>query len=149
MALIAQYQSDSPQQSNDIGGLIAQQLNFPDCVYLQGEMGAGKTLLCKSIIQKLGYIGEVTSPTYNLIHEYPVTGGVIFHMDLYRLNDPQELEFLAIADLWQSQSLFLIEWPHRGAEQLVPATKAINIEISESDSNQRNIALSSVSKIGN
>jgi len=61
-------------------------------------MGAGKTTLTKSIINTLGYQGEVTSPTYNLIQEYPVNNGMVYHMDLYRLQDPEELSFLALED---------------------------------------------------
>lgn len=90
-------------------------------------MGAGKTTLCKSIIQAFGYQGAVTSPTYNLIQEYPVDAGIIYHMDLYRLEDPAELEFLAVQDLWCERSLFLVEWPERGAGYLLPANWAIGI----------------------
>ena len=60
---------------------IMAHLSFPMCVYLNGEMGAGKTTLCKSLINAFGYVGEVTSPTYNLIQEYPIAQGVIYHMD--------------------------------------------------------------------
>lgn len=87
----------------------------------------GKTTLCKSIIQAFGYSGPVTSPTYNLIQEYPVAAGTIYHMDLYRLNDPAELEFLALADLYTSSSIFLIEWPQQGAGLLPEASHAISI----------------------
>jgi tRNA threonylcarbamoyladenosine biosynthesis protein TsaE len=100
------------------GADIASRLAFPSCVYLTGEMGAGKTTLTKSIIQAFGYQGEVTSPTYNLIQEYQVVQGIVYHMDLYRLDDPSEIEFLAIDDLWSEQSLFLIEWPSRAGKYL-------------------------------
>lgn len=106
---------------------ISQQLEFPACVYLSAEMGAGKTTLCKSIIQAFGYSQAVTSPTYNLIQEYQVAQGTIFHMDLYRLEDPAELEFLAITDLWSPRSLFLVEWPERGVGYLMPATHEITL----------------------
>jgi len=88
------------------------------CVYLEGDMGAGKTTLAKSIIHGFGYAGPVTSPTYNLVQEYPVDHGVIYHMDLYRLDDPAELEFLALEDLWGQESVFLIEWPARAKKML-------------------------------
>ena len=109
------------------GNDIAAKLSMPACVYLQGAMGAGKTTLAKSIIQGFGYTGDVTSPTYNLIQEYPVETGGIYHMDLYRLEDPAELEFLAIDDLWSDQSLFLIEWAENGAGYLRPADFVIDI----------------------
>jgi tRNA threonylcarbamoyladenosine biosynthesis protein TsaE len=116
------------EETHNIGQQIASQLVFPSCVYLQAAMGAGKTTLAKSIIQALGYVGEVTSPTYNLVQEYQVDQGVIYHMDLYRLDDPSEVEFLAIDDLWSEQSLFLIEWPERASGYLQPATSEIVID---------------------
>ncbi|MFT5573688.1 MAG: tRNA threonylcarbamoyladenosine biosynthesis protein TsaE [Cryomorphaceae bacterium] len=114
-------------QTHEIGGKIAETLRFPACVYLDAPMGAGKTTLCKSIIQRLGCSEAVTSPTYNLIQQYPVSQGMVFHMDLYRLNDPAELEYLAIEDLWSQRSIFLIEWPERGQGHLWPATHTITI----------------------
>jgi len=109
------FSASSLEQTHDIGRQIAKQLVFPSCVYLHGDMGAGKTTLTKSIIQAFGYVGAVTSPTYNLIQEYQVDQGIIYHMDLYRLEDPSELEFLAVDDIWSERSLFLIEWPERAA----------------------------------
>jgi len=114
-------------QTQAAGSQIASALMFPSCVYLLGEIGVGKTTLCKSIIESLGYSGPVTSPTYNLIQQYPVTAGVIYHMDLYRLEDPAELEFLALSDLWENNSLFLIEWPERGDGFLQAPTHRILI----------------------
>lgn len=120
---------------------IMAHLSFPLCVYLNGEMGAGKTTLCKSLINAFGYAGEVTSPTYNLIQEYPIAQGVIFHMDLYRLEDPSELEYLAIDDLWSDRSIFLIEWAERGAMFLQPADAEISIvRLSDGPQNSRQIS---------
>lgn len=115
------------QQTEEAGRNIASQLIFPSCVYLQGEIGAGKTTLCKSIIERLGYSGVVTSPTYNLIQEYPVPQGTVYHMDLYRLEEPSELEFLGLEDLWDERSLFLIEWPENGKGCLRPQNATIFI----------------------
>lgn len=108
------YVSESLAQTAAAGLKIAASLSFPSCVHLNGEMAAGKTTLAKSIINGLGFQGDVTSPTYNLVQEYTVDEGVIYHMDLYRLDDPVELEFLAVKDLWGPNSLFLIEWAERG-----------------------------------
>ncbi len=127
MSVLKEYRCRSLEDTKLAAEQIVSQLKFPACVYLQGEMGAGKTTLCKNIINAFGYAGEVTSPTYNLIQEYPVNQGVIYHMDLYRLNDPQELEYLAIDDLWSPQALFLIEWPVRGEGRLIPANYEISI----------------------
>lgn len=106
---------------------IARSLSFPSCIYLEGAMGAGKTTLITHILHSLGYEGAVTSPTYNLVQEYSIQAGTLYHMDLYRVNDPMELEFLAIDDLWSKNSIFMIEWPDRGAGFLPAADLSLTI----------------------
>lgn len=110
---------------------FARQLQWPACVYLQGGLGAGKTTFCQGIIAALGNASPVTSPTYNLLQEYPVTRGMVYHMDLFRLHDPSELEYLALADLWQDAVVFLVEWPDHGMGFLPDATHIIYIETDE------------------
>lgn len=122
------FESPSLADTEEVGACIAQQLTFPACVYLNGEMGAGKTTLTKSLIRSLGYKGDVTSPTYNLIQEYQVEQGIIYHMDLYRLEDPAEIEYLAIEDLWSGESLFLIEWAQKGLDYLRKPSHEIEIK---------------------
>ena len=129
------FESHSLIDTAEIGKAIAAQLTVPACIYLEGGMGAGKTTLIKSILTGLGYSGQVTSPTYNLIHEYPLVDKTVYHMDLYRLEDPQELAYLAIEDLWQEDSLFLIEWPERGAGWLPKATAKVCITPHSNQSN--------------
>ena len=114
MVLKTKFISDGPDSTVEAGVSIAERLDFPAVVYLEGELGAGKTLLCQAIIKAKGYQGAVTSPTYNLIQEYPVVQGIVYHMDLYRLDNPSEIEFLGIEDLINRYSLFLIEWPTKG-----------------------------------
>ncbi|NND81526.1 MAG: tRNA (adenosine(37)-N6)-threonylcarbamoyltransferase complex ATPase subunit type 1 TsaE [Gammaproteobacteria bacterium] len=123
------------------GADIAALLEWPACVYLVGEMGAGKTTLCQAIIGALGYQGAVTSPTYNLIQEYPVERGTVFHIDLYRLNDPQEADYLGLSDLSDQPSLLLIEWPQRAAGRLPAATQQIFID--QNEQGHRQISLQS------
>ncbi len=125
--MIKKFDSYSLAETQVIGVTIAQSLKFPACIYLAGDLGAGKTTLCQTIINELGYSGIVTSPTYNLIQEYRVGEGVVYHMDLYRLQDEQELEYLALADLWSPSSLFLIEWPDKGGRLLPKSTHKIEI----------------------
>ena len=132
------FESKSLSDTESVGQQIASALTFPSCVYLDAGMGAGKTTLTKSIINSLGYQGEVTSPTYNLIQEYPVNNGMVYHMDLYRLQDPEELSFLALEDLWSDQSIFLIEWPQNGEGYLSPASHIIRIE-KDTETNVRSI----------
>ncbi len=139
------FETDSLEQTFEVGSEIASMLSFPKCVYLVGDLGAGKTSLVKSIINSLGYVGDVTSPTYNLIQEYQVERGTIYHMDLYRLEDPSELEFLGLEDLWSNRSVFLIEWPEKGEGFLQTANIQITLnKLFDSSPNHRNIVLQHV-----
>ena len=81
-------------------------------VSLIGEMGAGKTTLVRSLLRSMGYKGNVPSPTYTLIEPYEFERGKIFHIDLYRINDQSELEFLGWNDLFED-GMIIVEWPQR------------------------------------
>jgi len=126
------YKCKTLDETATAGKAIFKQLSLPTCVYLEGELGAGKTALCQSIIRAAGYCGVVTSPTYNLIHEYVADNVIIYHMDFYRLDDPSEVQYLGLEDLWCEKSLFLIEWPSKAVGVLRAADWTIEIE-SEDD----------------
>ena len=96
----------------------------PLVLYLHGELGAGKTCLARGMLRELGESGPVRSPTYGLLTEYPLPGGVVVHMDLYRLRGPEELTALGLADAMAGSRLWLIEWPERAQGRGLPKPDA-------------------------
>jgi tRNA threonylcarbamoyladenosine biosynthesis protein TsaE len=113
-----------------LGTLLARTLpaTGPQVVYLEGELGAGKTSLARALLRGLGVAGPVRSPTYTLLERYPLAGGgEAAHLDLYRIVDAGELDFLGLDDL-ASARLWLVEWPQRGRGGLPAASLHIDLQ---------------------
>jgi tRNA threonylcarbamoyladenosine biosynthesis protein TsaE len=97
---------------------FAQRACTPLVIFLEGDLGAGKTTFARAFLHALGYPGYVKSPSYGLLESYNADGKAILHLDLYRIEDPEELEYLAIRDLYDGKTILLVEWPERGRDHL-------------------------------
>ena len=96
-----------------LGQALAEQLRGGDLLCLQGDLGAGKTTLTRAIVQALGWQGTVKSPTYTIVEPYSELLPPVYHCDLYRIADPQELELLGFYDYLGQGAIVIIEWPER------------------------------------
>ena len=108
------WQLANERQTEAAGALLADRLapfTKPLLLGLTGPLGAGKTTLARGLLKALGVSGRIKSPTYTLIEPYETTSGPVHHLDLYRLDDPRELEFLGLPDFLDAPGLVLVEWP--------------------------------------
>ena len=118
------HQLDAEQDTLELGAYLAGEIKrrYDGCatVFLEGELGAGKTTLVRGLLHALGHAGTVKSPTYTLLEPYNMHEHEVFHFDLYRVNDPQELEFVGFDEIVDGPGLKLFEWAER-AEAWLPA----------------------------
>ena len=130
-----------------LGAQIARAAVGSCVFYLDGPLGAGKTVLARGYIRELGFVGPVKSPTFTLVEPYDVGGVVLNHFDLYRLNDPCELEFIGIEDYFPSRANVIVEWAEKGVGFLPTPDLYISLDYS-SQRNAREVGLVSATKLG-
>jgi tRNA threonylcarbamoyladenosine biosynthesis protein TsaE len=99
-----------------LGRVLAATRTASAAVHLHGDLGAGKSTLARALLRELGVQGPIRSPTYTLVERYPVPGGEAWHLDLYRIGNAGELDFLGLDG--GEATLWLVEWPERGAAAL-------------------------------
>ena len=134
--LTLQHEADTQQLAGVLATAFSQGV-----IYLIGDLGAGKTTLTRYLLQALGHQGAVKSPTYTLVEPYDIKDQAIFHFDLYRLNDPYELELMGIRDYLDIENaLFLFEWPSKGGDEIPQPDLVIDIQKSD-DENMRHVTL--------
>lgn len=121
-------------------------IDAPLTIAIHGELGAGKTTLVGGFLAALGFNGYAKSPTYTLIEPYELARQHVYHLDLYRLAEPSEVEALGLRDLQRARAVFLIEWPDKGAGMLPPID--LDIRIVYVSENAREVTLEAGSPAG-
>ena len=136
--------SDEPAMLK-LGAALAEQFRQGGVIHISGDLGAGKTTLCRGILRALGHAGAVKSPTFTLVEPYEVGDLEIYHFDLYRLADPSELEYIGIDDYYGPGKLCLLEWPEKAGDYLTPCDIQLTIDVAEET---RNIGIIAITERG-
>ena len=118
----------SPEQMEALGASLIKDLSKPTVVFLRGDLGAGKTTLVRGALRELGYKGLVKSPTFTIVESYELHDLEVHHFDLYRISDPEELDYIGLDEYQTDSSICFFEWPDLG-KYMVP-TPTLEVDIS-------------------
>jgi len=113
----------------ELGVRLARLLQGEGVLHISGDLGAGKTTLCRGILRAMGHPGAVKSPTFTLVEPYQFSESEVYHFDLYRLGDPGELEYIGIDEYFGNNKLCLIEWPEKAIGYLPQHDLEIAIDV--------------------
>jgi len=140
-AVNREFITHSAEETTELGRQLAGELKPGYMVLLRGDLGAGKTTLVKGIAEgfQAAEADRVTSPTFTLIHEYRGPEVTLYHIDLYRVDTPRELDTLALDDLIDSNSILLIEWGEKFAR--FARERDVEIEIEHAGGDERRISV--------
>lgn len=121
----------SAEEMETAGAALIKNIKAPAVIYLRGDLGAGKTTLVRGALHAIGYTGLVKSPTFTLVESYSIPPLEIHHFDLYRVSDPEELDYIGIREYCSPSTLCFIEWPDLGLSHIPKPDLEIDIEYIE------------------
>ena len=139
MSIKAKY---SLNKIDQISQLIIDKIKTIKTIILRGELGSGKTTLVKSVLKKMGVNDNVTSPTFSIVNEYDFSGNIIYHLDLYRIDNADELDVIGFEDYVYSQNTCFIEWPEIVLNKI--NLKYLDIEIRHIGEDKREIIINEI-----
>ena len=121
----------------NLAGLLACEMEAPLVIYLEGDLGAGKTTFVQGIMQNLGYKDEITSPTFTFVEPYSLDHFSLYHFDLYRIKNQSEIEDIGIRDYFSDDSICIIEWASK-AQDILPTPNFL-LKFNYHKENQRTV----------
>jgi tRNA threonylcarbamoyladenosine biosynthesis protein TsaE len=126
---VATFISNSPAETEAIGRQVAENIGVGSVLALKGDLGSGKTLFVKGVVDGLGSSADVTSPTFTILHEYRGGRLPVYHFDLFRVENPQALARLGLDDYFFGDGISVIEWADRFPEFVPEQARWIFFEI--------------------